>query len=459
MNNLILNTDSYKPSHWLQYPPNTKGVFDYVEARGPFGKSVINVGLQMYIKEYLTKRITMSDIKEAGNVLKAHGVPFNREGWVRILQKYNGYMPVRIKQAPEGLRIPVSNAVVTVESTDPDFFWLPSYLETSILRAIWYPSTVATISKNIKDLILRYLKETGDPASIDFKLHDFGARGVSSMESAALGGVGHLVNFMGTDTLSAIIAAKKYYNEDMAGFSIPASEHSTITTWGGKQGESTAMENMLNQFAGKYPLVACVSDSYNIYDAVKDIWAGILKEKVINSGSTLVIRPDSGDPVTVIIKVLQILENSFGVSINDKGYKVLPPYVRIIQGDGIDYITIEKILSAMKEKQYSADNIAFGMGGALLQKINRDTYQYAMKTSSININGVWEDVYKDPITKDNTLDKVSKKGRLILCRNENGNYYTDREENGNKSILETVFENGEIVKEYTFSEVRKNSNL
>src|SRR5581483_524032 len=233
LDNLILNTDSYKASHWLQYPPGTETTFFYVESRGGVYERTLFFGLQAILKEYLGKPVTHAMVEEARDFFAAHGEPFNESGWRRIVDRHNGYLPLRIRAVPEGTVVPTHNALVTIESTDPACYWLPSYVETLLLR-LWYPVTVATQSWHLKQLIREYLEKTSDdPAGqISFKLHDFGARGVSSAESAGLGGAAHLVNFMGTDTVSGVLTAKAYYHEPMAGFSIPAAEHSTITSWG-----------------------------------------------------------------------------------------------------------------------------------------------------------------------------------------------------------------------------------
>jgi nicotinamide phosphoribosyltransferase len=189
-------------------------------------------GLQAFIKEYLLEPITQADIDIADEILTAHGEPFNRAGWQYILDKRDGYLPVVIRSVPEGTVVPVKNVLATIENTDPNCFWLTTWLETALLRAVWYGTTVATQSYTIKQVILDYLERTGDPTAIDFKLHDFGARGVSSLESAGIGGAAHLVNFMGTDTISGILFAREYYNAGIAGFSIPASEHSISTSFG-----------------------------------------------------------------------------------------------------------------------------------------------------------------------------------------------------------------------------------
>jgi nicotinamide phosphoribosyltransferase len=458
--NIILNTDSYKVSMFKQYPAGTTGVYSYIESRGGRYDETVFFGLQAFIKEYLLDPITQADIDIADEILTAHGEPFNREGWEYILRVHNGYLPVVIKAVPEGTVVPVKNVLATIENTDPECFWLTTWLETSLLRAIWYPTTVSTQSKSIKKVILEALEKTGDPTTIDFKLHDFGARGVSSMESAGLGGAAHLVNFMGTDTLSGILVARQYYNAGIAGFSIPAAEHSTITSWG-RDNEVKAYDNMLTQFAKPGSILAVVSDSYDIFNAASKLWGEELKQKVIDSGATVVIRPDSGDPDVVCRKLVGILGEKFGYTINAKGFKVLNN-VRLMQGDGINEHTVRMILGSFAAYGWSADNIAFGMGGALLQIVDRDTQKFAMKCSSALVNGTWVDVQKDPITDSG---KKSKAGRVTLW--ESGGefvssvtrptHWTDRGTAWAEVLVE-VYRDGKLTREISFDEVRANSN-
>ena len=453
--NIILNTDSYKYSQWNQYPANTEYVYSYIEARGNGNTDVVFFGLQAFIKEYLLKPVTMADIDEAESIVTAHGEPFYREGWEYIVSQYGGKLPVVIKAVPEGTIVPTGNVLVTIENTDPNCWWLTSFLETALLRGVWYPTTVATNSFNSKKIIKHYLELTGDTSLLPFKLHDFGARGVSSQESAALGGLAHLVNFMGTDTVSAIVAARKYYGENMAGFSIPAMEHSTVTSWG-REREVDAYRNMLVKHAKPGGLVACVSDSYDIYAACEK-WGTELKQDVINSGATVVIRPDSGNPVKVVVKCLQILDKYFGSTVNDKGYKVLNN-VRVIQGDGITTTSIDDILQNITKEGFSADNVAFGQGGALLQQVNRDTLKFAMKCSCVGIyvGGKihWVPVSKSPVTDP---DKKSKSGRVTLYKDPTG--FRSGVEDWEQSVLKTVFLNGELKLEYSFQKVRNNASI
>jgi len=455
----IIRTDSYKFSQWMQYPADTTHISSYIESRGGETESVF-FGLQAFIKEYMLTPITMKDIDRAEKIVLAHGLPFNREGWEIIVNEHNGMLPVEIEAVPEGTVMPTHNVQVQVVNTDPRLFWLTSYLETAMLRGIWYPSTVATKSRKMKKIIATALHKTSDVPVNDqlfFKLHDFGARGASSTETAMLGGMAHLINFMGTDTAEALVGVMELYNTDeVVGFSIPASEHSTITSWG-RENEVKAFENMIDKFAGPGKLYACVSDSFNIYEAAGDLWGTNLKDKVIASGGTLVVRPDSGDPETVPVEVIEILMDKFGFTVNSKGFKVLPPYIRLIQGDGINEASLPRIIDNMIAKGFSIDNIAFGMGGGLLQAWNRDTLKYAMKASARrDTDGVWHDVFKDPISDHG---KLSKKGRLGLI--EAGGigpariitvpkHVADKGTN----LLRKVYLNGELLVEDTFANIR-----
>lgn len=451
--NPILNTDSYKMSHFAQYPEGAEYVSSYIESRGGVYPETVFFGLQAFIKDYLSQPITAADIDEAEVVCAAHGVPFNRDGWEYILNQYDGLLPLEIQAVPEGSVVPTGNVLVQVINSDPACAWLTSYIETALLRAVWYPTTVATVSRACRGIIRRYMEDTADSLDgLAFKLHDFGARGATSEEAAALGGAAHLVNFMGTDTLSGVLAARRYYQADMAGFSIPAAEHSTITSWG-RDGESDAYANMIKQFGGKDRLVAVVSDSYDIWNAIDNIWGGELKQQVEEFGGTLVVRPDSGEPTEVVPEAVERLMAKFGYRVNNKGYRELPPCVRLIQGDGVCAKAIEDILEVMKLRGLSADNVAFGMGGELHQKVNRDTQKFAMKASAIRVAGDWRDVYKDPITDPG---KRSKRGRLALVE-EDGSYRTLREDQlGEQSnALVSVFRNGEPLQQWDFEQVRQ----
>ena len=466
-NNFALNGDSYKYSHWPQYPGHTTELFSYIESRGTTTgcKGVLLNGVQPFIKKVMSVKITHADIDLAKHIIESHGEPFNEEGWRRIVDVHNGYIPVRIRAVKEGTFVPVSNVLVTCESTDPLIPWIESFLETALLRAVWYPTTVGTNSFHCKRIIKKALEKSSDDpeAELGFKLHDFGARGVSSLESAAIGGAAHLINFMGTDTVSGILHAIEFYDApyDSVGYSIPAAEHSTITSWG-RDGEFAAYENMVNQYAQPGKIFAVVSDSYDIFNAVENIWiGGGLLAKVKERGATVVIRPDSGDPTRVPVQIIDMIATKYGYTVNSKGYKVLPPEVRVIQGDGITPDTLKTILENLLLNGYSASNIAFGMGGGLLQMVNRDTYKFAMKCSAAKVAGKWVDVYKQPVTDGG---KVSKKGRITLMQKGTEMLTVRLEEvddmrgNGWEDAMHTVYDNGPVESAYmTFDEVRAES--
>jgi len=471
-------TDSYKIGHWKQYPSDTEKIYSYFEARdGAMFPHTMFFGLQALLRTYLTGQVvTKENVRIARERAEMHfgrDDLFNYDGWMHIVNNHGGYLPVEIKAVLEGTVVPNRNVLMTIENTDERVPWLTNWLETFLVQ-VWYPCTVATLSMEVKKIILKYLEATGDPSLVNFKLHDFGYRGSTSIESAGIGGMAHLVNFLGTDTLRGVEYAREFYGESMAGFSIPASEHSTITAWG-KEFEGAAFKNMLE----KHPtgLVACVSDSYDIYNAIRNLWGHKLKKMVMEREGCLVIRPDSGDPKTVVRECCDLIWEAFGGTVNAKGYKVFNEHVRLIQGDGIGWYkeeypehvmgklagpptyrhTVEDILEEMMSAGYSADNIAFGSGGGLLQQMDRDTQKVAFKCSAMKRLGQWHDVWKDPVTSHG---KRSKKGKLKLVRIADvGGWASPQQEDllfeGYPDLLQTVYRDGTLRVHQTFGEVRE----
>jgi nicotinamide phosphoribosyltransferase len=458
MRNFILATDSYKHSHFRQYPPEARRISAYVESRtNNFSDDLVFFGLQAFLMEYLSVPITSADVAEADAVCTAHGIPFNKSGWQAIVDDHKGFLPIEIRALPEGMVAPTSVPLVQVENTDDRMPWLSTFVETALLRGIWYPTTVATLSGKAKKIIHAGLVTSSDDpmARLPFALHDFGARGVSSAESAALGGLGHLVNFMGTDTMEALMAARRYYAEDMAGYSIPAAEHSTMTSWG-RAREEAAYANMLDAFKAEGKIVAVVSDSYDLDKAISNIWGGSLKAKILGSGGTLVVRPDSGDPVETPVRALHILWEKFGGSLNSKGYRVLDSHVRLIQGDGMNIDSIARLVARVIDTGFAIDNIAFGMGGGLLQLVNRDTLRFAMKANAMqDPQGVWHDVSKSPATDP---AKGSKAGRQAVVL-EGGRLVARRMANVAESdnLLTPVWRAGTLLRQESLATIRTRS--
>jgi nicotinamide phosphoribosyltransferase len=460
--NPITTTDSYKASHWLQYPSDVTSMYSYFESRGGRYRETVFFGLQYFLLHYLTRPITKAHVEEAERFFVAHGEPFNRAGWDYLVERYGGRFPVRIRAVPEGTVVPTSNVLFDIELTAPDprVFWVVSWLETLLVQ-VWYPTTVASLSFYCKRQIMDALVQTADDplAEVNFKLHDFGARGGSSQETIRIGGAAHLVNFQGSDTVEGVRCANHYYDCPMAAFSIPAAEHSTITMWG-REREEDAYANFVQNYLvdrkvqeGTPKIAACVSDSYDVYNAIENLWCGPrLLPLVAQSGGKLVIRPDSGDPATVDVKCLQILDRKVGTRRNTKGYKVLPAYFGLIQGDGINDESIAEILHAVVVRGYSASNLGFGMGGGLLQQVNRDTLKFAFKCAAALRGSEWVDVSKDPATD---AGKRSKKGHQALVH-ENGAFTTVRGPRKDDTLV-LVFEDGRVVRTYSLDEVRKNA--
>lgn len=465
--NPLFDCDSYKASQWLMMPPNTTNVYSYFESRlggnSPFKKTVF-FGLQYLIKNVFLKPITMADVEYANSLYNEHMGIFNYEGWKYIVENHNGYLPLEIKAIPEGTVIERSNALYTIENTDPNCFWVTQWIETIMVR-LWYSINVATLSYYTKQRLIEFLKISSDKdpqSEVLFKMHCFGARGSASSEASMIGGLAHLTSFMGTDNVTSLLCAKEVYNtNEMVGFSVIAGEHSNYTSWGVER-EKDSYENVIDTFGGKNPIFAMVVDSFDMENAIKNIIGVQLKDKIINSGSTFTLRLDSGIPVESVMNALNWLTESFGYTVNSKGYKVLPDYIRILQGDGINYDSIGEICQTMIDNQYSIDCIIFGQGGGILQQHDRDTLRFAQKCSSIVVDGVEKDVRKIP---KSDMTKASKGGRLAVVKASNGSYMTTTQkhckENGFADYLKTVYyhqgNNIPTTHQYTFNEVRANT--
>jgi nicotinamide phosphoribosyltransferase len=362
----------------------------------------------------------------------------------------------------------------TIESLDPECAWLTNFLE-SILLQVWYPITVATLSREVRKIVdTAFQKCTSYDTAlreflVDFVLNDFGFRGVSSVQSAKIGGSAHLVNFKGSDTVIASKMIRDIYNtETIYGLSIPATEHS-IMTLKGEEGELEMMKRVLTMFPTG--LVACVSDSYNVFRACSQYWGQDLIDLILSRpaepGNQLVIRPDSGHVINSLREIFHILLDKFGYTTNDKGYKVLPPQVRVIQGDGVNLESIKEIYAMLEEEKISPENLALGMGGKLLQDCNRDTLNFATKCCRAVVDGEEVDVQKSPTEMDefgqlNKSFKKSKSGKLKLVKTETGYTTLTSKDEGfeeAKDELIEVFRMGEITKEWTFEEVRERAKL
>jgi nicotinamide phosphoribosyltransferase len=441
---LTLLCDSYKAGHVNLYPPDLEGLYAYFESRGGQYDHTLFFGLQYYLQKYLAGYVLEAyDIAYADQFWGEHfgrNDYFNADEWYNLLADHDGTLPLKIKALPEGSLVPVNTPLFTVESTDENYPWLVTWIETLLMK-VWYPTTVATQSYYLKKYLRELRKDSSDTLDgLDFMVHDFGYRGCTSEEQAAIGGAAHLLSFRGTDTVAGIQMLHSYYSAvNMVGFSVPATEHSVILAWG-RDYERNAFDHLIT----KYPdgIVACVSDTYNIYEAVDRLWGDQLGDKVAKRNGTLVVRPDSGDPLTVVLATLNSLGRSFGFSMNDKGLRVLDSHVRVIQGDGMNPNTITDLYADIVEAGWAPENLTVGAGGGMLQSVNRDTQRFAYKVSSINQGGKEIAVAKNPITD---RGKASKAGRFSVVRGESGLETFYGETDQSRDLLQTVFVEGKIV--------------
>lgn len=463
--NIIWTLDSYKQLHADMYPEGTTHVMSYGEARsGSQYDYVLFFGLQYIIKRWLEGvRVTKELIDQAEPILKEHfrfnGDVWSRAKWDYIVKEHKGRLPVYISAVPEGLLVPKNNVLFTIINTDSNCHWLTNALET-VIQQVWYPIAVATRSKFIVDNIRRYVNETVNDSETwiaDFMLHDFGQRGVSCMEQAGIGGMAHLVNSKGTDSDMAIPFAMNYYGaipSDLC-FSVPATEHSIATSLGPEE-----QYKVTQRVCQLYPtgILSVVSDSYGIEDAVKEYCTGKTRQYIDARDGKFVVRPDSprwkGDTAAAqVVWVAQQLAQGFGSTVNTKGYKVLNPKIGGIYGDGLSESDILSCLQALKDDGFAASTFVYGQGGGLLQKLNRDTVDFAIKCCAQTREGTTYDIYKKPMGGS----KISKCGRMKLVWAEEAGRKVMRTvnvEDERDSLLVPVFRNGELLVDHKFNEVR-----
>jgi len=482
-NNLVLASDAYKYSHHKFYGTEMTKMISYMESRGGKFSDTVFYGLQIFLTEYLEGiAITREEVDEAyellGTELGTFGRDdvFDRSKFDYIIDKYDGKLPISIKSVPEGSVVNVKNVLFTIESLDENCAWLTNFLE-SLLLQVWYPITVATLSREVRKSVTKTFKECTSyddntmNIMIDYVLNDFGFRGVSSVQSAKVGGSGHLVNFRGSDNIGASKLIRDVYDtKTVFGASVPATEHS-IMTLKGKEGELELMKRVLTIFPTG--VVACVSDSFNIFKACSEKWGTELRDLILSRpsepGNQLVIRPDSGSIIPTLREIFNILFDKFGYTVNEKGFKVLPPQIRVLQGDGVNLESIVKIYAFLASEKISPENLALGMGGKLLQAdINRDTNGFATKACYAVLDGIEVDVQKNPTEMDDNGNlsksfKKSKKGKLKLVKNVDGTYKTmtsnDEGYDEAKDELVEVFRMGDILVTHKFEDIRERARI
>lgn len=466
--NLLLSIDIYKAGHMRFYKEGTSKVYSYLCARSTKkSETALFFGLQPYIK-MLEKGVSKEDAEEFFQYWQEIlGSPAPQD----VVDKINslvelGYIPLEIKAVPEGTIINNKNVLATVTNTIEGYHWVVGFFESLLLK-VWFPISVATLSNKYHQLVKSFTVETSDS---DFLLpwlvHDFSYRGVSSEESSQIGGAAHLVNFAGTDTVPAVKFVKENYGATgLVGGSVPASEHSIHCSYGPSvEAEAEYLETMLD--LNPTGLVSVVSDAYD-YWRMLTVTIPSLKDKILARDGKLVVRPDSGDPKKILCGnpdaeegspeqkgTFRILDELFGSTVNSKGYKELNGKIGVIYGDGMYFERYKDILETMKEMGYANTNLVVGIGGLLVQQHNRDDLGFAFKATQAIINNEAVELFKDPITDQG---KRSHKGLMKLIQNDDGSFTTidqasEQEEKG--GILETVFLNGKVVKEFTLNEIR-----
>jgi nicotinamide phosphoribosyltransferase len=493
----LVFTDFYKTDHRRQYPKGTEFVYSNFTARGsriPEINYTVVFGVQYFIKEYLIKqfnegffdlpkeKVLYEYKRRLDTSLGKDSVDISHIEALHDL----GYLPIKLKTLPEGTKCPLRVPCVTIQNTLPEFFWLTNFLETLISSVLWHPMTSATLASRYKTILKEYADKTSDMESfVDFQGHDFSMRGMSGMEAACMSGAGHLLSFVGTDTIPAIDFLEKYYcansEKELIGCSVPATEHSVMSL-GGDQNEIDTFKRLITEV---YPkgIVSIVSDTWDYWKVLTE-YLPALKQIIIDRGNSeqiadhipnkVTIRPDSGDPVEIICGKadfnesefsraltpeekgsIVILDEIFGSTINSKGYKQLNSCIGLIYGDSITLERAEEISNKLKEKGYASTNVVYGIGSYTYQYVTRDTFGFAMKATHGRVNGVDKPIYKNPKT-DNGL-KNSARGLLSVTEGNDGKLICkegvtrEEEENG---LLDVVFLNGGLVKEVSLSEIR-----
>lgn len=531
MNPLLL-VDSYKIHHNKMYSPGMTKLYSNGtcrKSRIDGVNSVVVFGLQHFIKEYL-----INVFNNEFFIPRVHGTIHAKEEKENMLTEYKrhcqvdtshieelwdlGYLPIEIKSLEEGTLCPIGVPILTITNTHPDFGWLVNYLETLISCSLWQSYTSATIAYEYKKLLTKYAVETtGSDEGVQWQGHDFSMRGMSSVESAILSGMGHLTSFTGTDTIPAIYQLESSYKATgLIGASVPATEHSVMCL-GTKDDEIGTFKRLLDLYPSG--ILSVVSDTWDLWKVCTE-YLPQLKEQILAREGKLVIRPDSGDPVDIICGcktdisdedgkhyraddcwesyepdgegsitrhknnakevsdaeqkgIVELLWDVFGGTINVQGYKVLDSHIEAIYGDSITLDRAKQICERLKAKGFASTNIVLGIGSYTYQYNTRDTFGFAMKATYGEIttqevidtaNGMepelvdqveCREIFKDPITDDGT--KRSKKGLLKVTYDDDmAIVCADQQtwEQEKTGLLQTVFLNGKLVKETTLEEIR-----
>ncbi|OYN81726.1 nicotinate phosphoribosyltransferase [Mycolicibacterium sphagni] len=479
----LFETDAYKLGHIDQYALSGKvsGVYSNWtnrKSRLPGVDKVVHFGLQAYIQAHLVDafkpffaanedEVALLYRERVTQVLGPDAAESIGTAHIRALH-HLGYLPLRFCAVPEGTLVPIGVPSFTVENTLDDFYWLTNYVETGISAGVWQPSTSATIAKEYRRVMERAALLTGaDRVGIDWQIHDFSYRGMSSHETAAASGAAHLLSFTGTDSLVALDWIDRYYGGEYIAGSVPATEHSVMCTGIESVGELETFSRLLDL----YPtgIVSVVSDTFDLWK-VLTVYLPALRDKILARDGKLVIRPDSGDPEKIICGdpsapygspewkgALGLLYDTFGGSKNAAGFIDIDPHVGLIYGDSITLDRAKSITERMRRSNLSSANVVFGVGSFTYQHNTRDTFGSAMKATWAKVDGKGVNLLKNPITDDGT--KKSATGRLAVLHDLTGELVLVQDADAydeSASVLRPIWENGQFVNRQTFAEVRAN---
>lgn len=488
MNNtpITLLADFYKLSHRKQYPEGTTKVYSTLTPRSnkyaPYSDEIVWFGLQYFIKEYLIDRFNKDFFnKPKKDVVKEYkrlveyslGKEYSDTKHIEELHDL-GYLPIKISALPEGSLVPMRVPVMTIENTHDKFFWLTNFLETILSTTIWLPTTSATLAYSYRKILNDYaIKTTGSLAGVEFQGHDFSMRGMSSEQSTAASGAGHLLSFKGTDTIPSILFLEKYYNAnieaELVGTSIPATEHSVMCSYG-KQNEKELLKHLLENV---YPtgIFSVVCDTWDFWKVVTE-YLPELKKVILNRNGKLVVRPDSGNPVDIICGtkakdgntpeekgLIELLYETFGGEVNKEGFKVLDSHIGAIYGDSITLEIAKEICEKLYKKGFATTNVVFGIGSYSYQYATRDSFGFAVKATYAVVNSEERMLFKDPKTDSGI--KKSQKGLVVVSKDKDHKYiYEDGFVNNSEykikdNLLRTIFFNGKLLRQTSLSEIRE----
>ena len=504
--NALLYTDGYKLGHHTMYPKGMTKLYSNFTPRAnkyfpEADNGVVVFGIQYFVKKYLISAFNEQFFNQSREwVLQTYGDLLSgflgdkvkeKIGLDHIIDLYDkGYLPIELKALPEGSYCPIGCPVLTITNTDDDpknstCAWLTNYLETLLSTELWLPMTSATTADVFKRELVRHAKKTGfynpnDMSNLDFLCHDFSMRGMSGVDAAIMSGMAHLTSFAGSETVPAIKMLEFYYGanpkNELVAATVPATEHSiecsNATDMNGNPDDEVYFTNMLKNFPDGF--ISIVADGYDYWNFISKIVPKYKREIInrnVDGASRVVIRPDSGDPVKIIcgdseaedpivrMGSYELLWNTFGGTINERGYKVLDPAIGLLYGDSITIKRQKEIYAQLEAKGFAATNLVLGIGSFTYQNRTRDSLGFAMKATYCEIEGQGKEIFKDPKTVTG-MPKKSHRGLLMVVTDENGKFkvvdrVTREQEASTENKLETVFRNGELVKEVTLADIRK----